>query len=59
MKRILARLWASLDLRDALVLIGIGATSYGLGLAYPPAGWTFAGLAAFWLGIRKPGGAEA
>lgn len=43
---------AWLDIRDVLVFGGIGLTAYGLSLAYPPAGWVFAGLALAWLGIR-------
>lgn len=45
MKRILAHLWAGVDLRDALVLIGIGAIAYGLGMIHPAVGWVFIGAA--------------
>jgi len=48
----LKRMNPNADLRDCLVFGGIAAAAYGIGLIYVPAAWIFAGLAAFWLGVR-------
>jgi hypothetical protein len=42
------------DLTDLLVFGGLGCAAYGAWLVYQPAGFIAAGVALFWLGIRRP-----
>jgi len=41
------------DIRDVLVFGGIVLFSYGASLIYQPSGFVVAGLALFWLGVRR------
>ncbi len=41
------------DLRDVLVFGGIASFSYGASLVHHPLGFIVAGLAVFWIGIRR------
>lgn len=53
MFKVLRKILAALDARDAFVFSGIAGVFYGLFQAYPPIAWIVAGTALFWIGVRR------
>ena len=53
LKKLLGAVQGEIELRDVFVFSGLGCAAYGAALVFPPAGWIVAGVALFWLGVRK------
>lgn len=45
--------WSAIDLRDGFVFGGLACAVYGIAQVYAPAAWIAAGVALFWLGLRR------
>lgn len=53
MKKLLAKIFAAVDLRDVFVFGGLAAVGYGIAQIHVPAAWIVVGAIVFVLGVRR------
>lgn len=53
MKKLLAKIFAAVDLRDTFVFGGLAAVGYGIAQIHVPAAWIVVGAVVFALGVRR------